>query len=192
MPCQPARGTGFGRDIGRLERIALLATAPDGGFPTDPVAGLELRAAGGGLLLQARTAGDVLLGSWLQGGDGATDAPGALADPGYLYNRSRGSSSSLSYKSPAPFGAGRSKNGLSLTTTRLTGAALIVVPSRARESAPTLTVRDDVARSVVKPRMWGLACEIEFASDGGSTLTNFVIVGDRFALLGSSCVPDLS
>ena len=25
----------------------------------------------------------------LQGGDGATDAPGALADPGYLYNRSR-------------------------------------------------------------------------------------------------------
>ncbi|MFB0611100.1 lytic transglycosylase domain-containing protein [Aurantiacibacter poecillastricola] len=25
----------------------------------------------------------------LQGGDGATDAPGAMADPGYLYNRSR-------------------------------------------------------------------------------------------------------
>ena len=60
-----------------MERIALLATAPDGGFPTDPVAGLELRAAGGGLLLQARTAGDVLLGSWLQGGDGAAAADAA-------------------------------------------------------------------------------------------------------------------
>jgi len=65
-----------------LERIALLATAPDGGFPTDPVAGLELRAAGGGLLLQARTAGDVLLGSWLQGGDGAAAAGHSADAPG--------------------------------------------------------------------------------------------------------------